>query len=96
MTPPRMILKFYICESGKVTQVNDLGTSTLAQIFTRRPDSCQYAVVVVPDTPEDQIWVLDLYDLRQMDSPHGPLSVGVKWTYSDLNTAVAATLLRLP
>ena len=55
----RYVLRAYVCDCGDVKRVNDEGSSTVADIFLRRPDTCKYAIVRF----RDKYLVVDLYEL---------------------------------
>lgn len=58
----RFFIREYICDGPCRKAVDQIGTSTFAEIFVRRPDKCRYAIV----EPVDRRYymVIDLYDTR--------------------------------
>jgi len=61
----RYLLAAYVCGCGDVRPVNDMGATTLVDIFHRRPDGCQFAIASEVPLPgwDPEFMVIDLYDL---------------------------------
>lgn len=55
----RYTLRAFVCDCGEVRRVNDEGSSTLQDIFIRRPDACRYAIV----RHRDKYLAVDMYEL---------------------------------
>lgn len=92
----RMRLHAYVCESGKVRQVNDLGTVEFVDVFNQRPDRCRYAVV--QEVGRQDFTVFDLYDAQIVDGqdPTNPRAIsmllpGKHEYHPTLDAAIMAT-----
>lgn len=105
----RMVPKKYISDSGEhLPMVPPIkGSVTLRELFYKMPDHCRYAIVRPDHVKGDGCVyrVIDMWDLNKAYSqatwtdPLGQRTVeymtGNYWDYSDLNTAIAATMLRI-
>jgi hypothetical protein len=93
----RFVMHCYVCEGGALHYAHNLGSCTLRQLLDARPVECRYAVVhqingaMLLDRP--QIMVIDMYQIVPDD--FSELRLGAREIYPDLDTAIAATLLRL-
>ena len=102
----RFVLHCYVCEGGKLHFVHNLGSCTLGRLLDARPVHCRYAVVQAPlyaqhahhwpdELPVNSvsgIWVIDMYLVVPDD--FSTLTIGRPDLYPDLDTAIAATILR--
>jgi hypothetical protein len=89
------LLRAYVCACGDVRWQYDMGVTTLPEIFQRRPDGCQYAVMRgwSHDFTDDMHMCVDLYDLRTTNGMNTLL--GWHKTFPSLDAAIAAAQLNL-
>lgn len=83
----RYTLRAFVCDCGDVKRVNDEGSSTLADIFVRRPDTCKYAIVRC----RDKYLAIDMYELLT-DGNHVMLGEHIELPTED--AAIAAAQLK--
>ena len=86
----RFVLHCYVCEGGKLHFVHSLGSWTLGQILVARPVHCRYAVAT--EATYHDVWVIDMYLVVPDD--FSALRLSSQEIYPDLDTAIAATILR--
>ena len=87
----RFVLHCYVCDGGKLHFVHNLGSCTLGQLLDARPAHCRYAVVV--GAPYHAVWVIDMYLVVPDD--FSALRLSSQDIYPDLDTAIAATILKM-
>lgn len=85
----RYHLRGFVCDGPCTRPSDDLGWSTVSQIFTRRPDKCRYAVVENL-TGSFEAW--DFY-LDGWPPSEGPLPPPTVATHTDIDAAWMATTL---
>lgn len=84
----RYFIRAYICDGPCRQVVDQIGTSTFAEIFVRRPSGCRYAIVEPVD--RKHYMVVDLYDTR-VDGLQ--VYMGNNTIYPTLDAAIAAPML---
>lgn len=94
----RYRLRAYVCRCGDVRVAADMGVTTLADVFQRRPDGCQFGIVsrlATSCTAERSIdyLVIDLYALRTLTGRE--VLLGDHKVFPTYEAAVAAAQLML-
>jgi hypothetical protein len=91
----RYTIHAYVC-SGGCTRIPDVqGTVPFEQIYTKRPDSCRYAVVGTwsMEKHAEVYAVLDLYEARTKGKTMRVVEPPPRMICEDLDQAIAATML---
>ena len=91
---PRMRVAAFVLDDGTVRWENYLGTVTLGDILTTRPDKGRYVIGEVVGVTTNPWWVVDLYTVPV--NPHrfnySDSEIGYYDTYGSLDVALAATV----
>ncbi len=91
---PRMRVVAFVLDDGSVKWVNYLGTVTLGDILTTRPDKGRYVIGEVVGMTTSPWWVVDLYAVPVNPYRFNFLDheIGHYDTYDSLDVALAATV----
>lgn len=84
----RFFIRAFICDGPCRQVVDQIGTSTFAEIFIRRPSGCRYAVIEPVD--KKHYMVVDMFDthINGLD-----VHMGKNTIYPTLDAAIAAPML---
>lgn len=85
----RFFIRAYICDGPCQHIVDQIGSSTFAEIFVRRPNGCRYAIME-PVDKRNYFMVVDMYDTR-VDGLN--VHMGNNTVYPSIDAAIAAPML---